>query len=178
MGRAIEGMYGGTFQRCLKQLNPKLRICCLENSNHAAGIYYIDPVEGYMSVCGVDKGFVPVATEVDAVGHILKSGWYRVVKILLKQNLTTRERVQKVWPGFFLSRVPPVTWSNADPILSKVKTYVSEADARKGDKKLSDEQILDISEDIKKKDTDGQKLDRDQAKFDLDKATGKNKIYL
>lgn len=178
MGRAITGMYGGEFQRCLKQLNPKLKICCLENSKHAAGIYYIDPVEGYIPVCGIDKGYVPVATSVDAVGHILKSGWYRVVNILLNQKLTTPQKVQKVWPGFFLSRVPSAVFSNVDPILSKVKTYVTEAEARKGDQKLSDEQILDVSEDIKKKDTEVQKLERDKAKFDLDKATGKNKIYL
>lgn len=178
MSRALIGMYGSEFQRCLKQLNPKLNICSLENSKYAAGIYYIDPVEGYISVCGVDKGFVPVATTVDAVGHILKSGWYRVVRILLKNGLTTPQKVQKLWPNFFLSRVPGAVFSNADPILSKVKSYVSEAEARKGDQKLTDEQILDVSEDIKKKDTEVQKLERDKAKFDLDKATGKNKIYV
>jgi hypothetical protein len=177
MTRALEGMYGGTFQRCLKQLNPKLRICCLDSS-HAAGIYYIDPVEGYMSVCGVDKGFVPVATSVDEVGHILKSGWYRVVNILLSRGLTTPHKVQKVWPNFFLSRIPAAEFSNVDPILSKVKSYVTEAEARQGDKRLSDDQILDVSEDIHKKDSEIQKLERDKAKFDLDKATGKNKIYL
>jgi hypothetical protein len=176
--RSITGMYGSEFQKCLKQLNPKLRVCCLENSNHAAGVYYIDPVEGYTSVCGVDKGFVPVATEVDAVGHILKSGWYRVVNILLNRKLTTPRQVRKVWPGFFESRIPPAVFSNVDPILSKVKTYVTEAEARKGDQKLSDEQILDVSDDIRKKDSEVQKLERDKAKFDLDKATGKNKIYL
>jgi hypothetical protein len=178
MSRSLDGMYGGAFEKCLKKLNPKLKLCCFDNSRHAAGIYYIDPMEGYISICGIDKGFVPVATEVDAVGHILKSGWYRVVNILLKQGLTTPRKVQKVWPNFFLSRVPHATFSNADPILSKVKTYVSEAEARKGDQKLTDEQILDISEDIKKKDTTIQKLERDKAKFDLDKTTGKTKLYL
>ena len=177
MGRALVGMYGGDFQRCLRQLNPKLRICCLENSSHAAGIYYIDPVEGYVSICGVDKGFVPVCTSVDAVGHILKSGWYRVVNILMARGLTMPRKVQKVWPNFFLSRIPAAEFSNVDPILSKVKSYVTEAEARKGDQRLTDEQILDVSEDIHRKDTEAQKLERDKAKFDLDQATGKNKIY-
>lgn len=178
MARALVGMYSGEFQRCLKQLNPKLLVCCLENSKHAAGIYYIDPVEGYISVCGVDKGFVPVCTSVDSVGHIIQSGWYRVVRILLKQGLTTPQKVQKVWPNFFLSRIPAAVFSNADPILSKIHTYVSEAEARKGDKLLTDDQILDVSDSIKKKDTEVQKLERDKIKFDLDKATGKTKIYL
>ena len=86
--RDISGMYSGDFQRCLWRLNPKLRICCGESS-HAAGLYYIDPFEGYITICGVDKGWVPVATTVDDVGHILMSGWYRVVKILLASKLTT-----------------------------------------------------------------------------------------
>jgi hypothetical protein len=178
MGRSLEGLYGGDFERCLRQLNPKLKVCCLDNSKYAAGVYYIDPVEGYISVCGVDKGFVPVATTVDQVGHIIKSGWYRVVRILLKQGLTTVQKVQKVWPNFFLSRIPAAVFSTADPILSKVKTYVSEAEARKGDKSMTDEQILDISDDIHKKDTEVQRIERDKAKFDLDKATGKTKTYL
>jgi len=178
MGRALVGMYGGEFERCLRQLNPKLRVCCLENSNHAAGIYYIDPVEGHIPVCGVDKGFVPVATSVDAVGHILQSGWYRVVNILLARKLTTPRQVQKVWPNFFLSRIPAAEFSNADPILSKVKSYVTEAEARQGDQKLTDEQIIDVSEDIRKKDSEAQRIERDKAKFDLDKATGKSKTFI
>jgi hypothetical protein len=178
VGRAITGMYGGEFKKCLKQLNPKLRICCLENSNHAAGIYYIDPVEGYISVCGVDKGFIPVATTVDDVGHIIKSGWHRVVKILLANSLTTPRQVQKVWPNFFLSRVPKAEWYNSDSIVRKIGKFVTEEEDKRGDQGMTADQIMEVSEDIHKKDTEYQKLDRDKAKFDLDKATGKNKIFL
>lgn len=178
MGRAITGMYGGEFQRCLKQLNPKLRICCLENSKHAAGIYYIDPMEGYISVCGVDKGYIPVATTVDEVGHILKSGWHRVVRILLNEKLTTIQQVQKVWPNFFLSRIPAAEWSTMNPILNKIGKFVSEEEDKRGAQGMTADQIIEVSEDIHKKDTEWQKLDRDKAKFDLDKATGKNKIFL
>ena len=177
MGRALTGMYGGEFQRCLRRLNPKLRICCGETS-HAAGIYYIDPQEGYITVCGVDKGFVPVATTVDEVGHILKSGWYRVVMILLARKLTTPRQVQKVWPNFFLSRIPPAVWSTADPILSKIKTYGTEEEAIHGEAKLSEDQIIDVAEMVNKSNTEWQKLERDKAKFELDKATGKNKTFI
>ena len=177
MGRAITGMYGGEFQKCLKQLNPKLRICCLE-TNRAAGIYYIDPQEGYIQVCGVDKGWVPVATTVDEVGHILKSGWYRVVTILLSQGLTTPEKVRKVWPNFFLSRIPKAEWYNFDPIVRKIGKFVSEEEDKRGEQGMTADQIMEVSEDIHQKDTEWQKLERDKAKFDLDKATGKNKIYL
>lgn len=177
MARAIEGMSTYAFQKCMRQLNPKLRICC-QDTSHAAGLYYIDPVEGYVDVCGVDKKWVPVAAEVDAIGHILKSGWYRVVNILLARKLTTPDKVTRIWPGFFGARVPAATFSNADPILSKFKSYVTEAEARKGDQKLTDDQILEVAEDVRNKDTEIQKLERDKAKFDLDKATGKTKIYL
>src|ERR1700682_1118360 len=123
MGRAICGMQPGEFQRCIRQLNPKLRICCFDNSPHAAGLYYVDPREGWISVCGVDKGWVPVTTTVDEVGHILKSGWVRVVKLLLAQGLTTRRQVQKVWPGFFESRIPRTEFQNMDPILKKIGKF-------------------------------------------------------
>lgn len=177
MGRAICGMYGGEFLRCLRKLNPKLRVCCGE-TDHAAGIYYIDPQEGYIQVCGVDKGWVPVATTVDEVGHILKSGWYRVVNILLTQKLTTREKVRDVWPGFFGARVPSAEWSTIDPILGKIGKFVTEEENKRGDQGLTADQIMEVSEDIHKKDTEWQKLDRDKAKFELDKATGKNKIFI
>lgn len=177
MGRAITGMYSGEFQRCLRRLNPKLRICCGETS-HAAGIYYIDPFEGYIQVCGVDKGWVPVATTVDDVGHILKSGWYRVVKILLANKLTTPRKVQEVWPNFFLSRIPAATWYNQDAIVRKIGKFVSEEEDKRGDQGMTADQIMEVSEDIHKKDTEWQKLDRDKAKFELDKATGKNKLFI
>ena len=177
MSRALVGMYSGEFERCLKQLNPKLRVCCGE-TKHAAGLYVLDPMEGYTTICGVDKDFVPVATTVDEVGHILKSGWYRVVRILLNRGYTTPDRVQGIWPNFFLSRVPKAEWQQFDPILNKVQTYASEEEARRGEKGLTADQIMDVAEDIHKKDTEWQRLDRDKAKFNLDKAIGKNqKIY-
>jgi len=179
VGRAITGMYGGEFQRCLKQLNPKLRICCLENSSHAAGIYFIDPVEGYIPVCGVDKGFVPVATTVDEVGHILKSGWFRVVNILLINKLTTHEKVKKVWPNFFLSRIPPAEFQNVDPLLKKMGKFVFEQADKRGDGKMTPDQILDVAADIHKKDTEGKKVQDDKAKWELKKALDQDqKIYL
>lgn len=178
MGRAICGLYPGDFYRCIKQLNSKLRICDLNNSTKAAGLYYIDPQEGWISVCGVDKGYVPVATTVDEVGHILVSGWYRVVKLLLIQGLTTPEKVRKVWPNYFLSRVPKAEFSNADPILKKMGQFVFEEEDKRGAPRLTADQIVEISEDIHKKDTEGQKMQREKDQWELDKALGKNKTFI
>lgn len=177
MGRAITGLQPGDFYRCIKQLNPKLRICCLDNSKHAAGLYLIDPQEGWISICGVDKGYVPVATTVDEVGHILVSGWYRVVRLLLMQGLTTRAKVQKVWPNFFLCRVPKAEFCNADPILKKMGQFVFEEEDKRGAPRLTPDQIVEIAEDIHKKDTDGQKEDNDRSKWELNKALDKNQKH-
>lgn len=178
MGRAMTGLYPGDFYRCIKQLNSKLRICDT-GSNHAAGLYYIDPQEGWISVCGVDKHYVPVATTVDEVGHILKSGWVRVVNILLMQSLTTRAKVRSVWPGFFESRIPRAEFCNADPILKKMGQFVFEEADKRGAPRMTPDQIVEISEEIHKKDTDGQKDQNDRSKWELKKALDQDqKIYL
>ena len=178
MGRAITGMYPGDFYRCIKALNSRLRICSIDGSKFAAGLYYIDPQEGWISVCGVDKGYVPVVTTVDEVGHILKSGWYRVVKLLLIQGLTTPEKVRKVWPNFFLSRVPAAQFQNVDPILKQMGKFVFEEEDKRGAPRLTAEQIVELSEQIHKKDTEGQKEKNDRDKWELNKAFGKNKTFI
>ena len=179
MGRAICGLWPGEFYKCIKQLNPKLRICSLEGSKNAAGLYYIDDVEGYISVCGVDKSYVPVATTVDEVGHILKSGWVRIVRLLLARGLTTHDRVVKVWPGFFLSRIPKAEFQNVDPILKKMGKFVHEQENKRGEQGMDADQILEVAEDIHKKDTEAKKIQDDKAKWELNKALDKNqKIYL
>lgn len=170
MGRALCGMYSGDFLRCLKQLNPKLKVASISGSKHGAGIYYIDEREGYIAVCGVDKNYVPVATQVDEVGHILQSGWVRVVRILLSRGLTTSKLVTKVWPNFFLSRIPPAEFQNVDPILRKMGKFVSEQEDTRGKQGMNADQVMEIAEDIHKKDTESKKLKDDQAKWELKKA--------
>lgn len=179
MGRALTGMYSGDFYRCIKQLNSRLRICSIDGSQFAAGLYYIDPKEGWISVCGVDKGYVPVATTVDEVGHILTSGWYRVVKLLLIQGLTTRAKVQKVWPNYFLSRVPKAEFKNIDPILNKIGKFVHAEEDKRGVQGMTTDQIMEVSEQIHKKDSDSKKEEDDQSKWQFKKALDKDqKIYI
>jgi hypothetical protein len=174
MGRALVGLYPGDFYRCIRQLNPKLKICSLENSTHAAGLYIIDDREGYISICGVDKGYVPVTTTVDEVGHILKSGWYRVVRLLLNEGLTTPDKVRKVWPNFFLSRIPKAEFQNIDPILKKIGRFVHEQEDKRGEQGMSADQIMEVAEEVKKKDSDGKKEQSDKSRWELNKALDKN----
>lgn len=179
MGHAITGLYPGEFYRCIKQLNPKLKICSLENSNNAAGLYFIDDREGWISICGVDKGYVPVTTTVDEVGHILKSGWVRVVRILLAQGYTTVAKVRTVWPNFFLSRIPKAEFSNADPIIKKMGKFVFEEADKRGEARMTVDQIMEVAESIHEKDSDAKKLQDEESKWHLKKALDQEqKIYI
>ena len=179
MGRAICGLQTGEFYRCIQQLNSKLRICSIDGSGHAAGLYFIDDREGYISVCGVDKGYVPVATTVDEVGHILKSGWVRVVRLLLARGLTSVAQVRKVWPNFFLSRIPKAEFQNVDPILKKVGKFVYEQEDKRGEQGMTADQIMDVEEEIHAKDSEAKKEADDRHKWELKKALDVDqKIYL
>lgn len=173
-------MLAGDFAKKLKKLNPRLRICSLDNSEYAAGLHYVDPYEGYISICGIDKNYVPERTEVDEVGHILKSGWRRVVNILLARGLTTRERVKKVFgPSFFECHVPPVIFSNDDPIQKKICQYETDEENKRGVRGLDSEQMLEIAEEVRKKDSDVKKEQADKDKWELKKALDVDqKVYI
>ena len=164
-------MLASDFQKKMHKLNPRLRICSLENSEYAAGLHYIDPYEGYISVCGVDKNYVPERTEVDEVGHILKSGWRRVVNILLARGLTTREQVKKVFGQSFCEQhVPAVTFSNDDPLQKQIMKYETDEENKRGVRGLNSDQMLEIAEEVRKKDTDAKKEQADKDKWELKRA--------
>lgn len=172
-------MQTGEFYRRIRVLNPKLRICNFEGSGKLAGLYYVDR-EGYQDICGVDKGYVPEYTEWDSAGHIIKSGWRRVYLILLQLKLTTPDRVRKVCPGFYFHweqfRVDAdrQTRIGGDPIAAKITEFSQNAPVRRWmdpDTKeivegsvLTDDQNLEISEDIRAKDSEYEKeqLEKDR----------------
>jgi len=144
------------FVRQLKVLNPALRVCAFEGSSKLAGLHYIDKQGEYFDICGVDKGCVPEYTEWDHQGHMLVSGWRRVYLMLVQLGLTTAARVMKVCPGFYLH------WSQADVDLDrKVSIYGDEVQHKMqkygADKELlSNDEILDVAQDIRAKDAPAQ----------------------
>jgi hypothetical protein len=192
----------------LKKLNPKLRVCQFENSNHLPGIYYVDEREGVVDICATDKQWVPAMAKYDARGFMVKSGYRRIVHTLLQLKLTTREKVLKVFPGFFESRYPNPTkiqsrsihqqWSEmmkderkrldilgdaqkvdvADPIIDKMRQMELDNHYRRGSAALSGDQFIELAEDVKEQMTDQQIRNLDEAKFELDKATGKRKKFI
>lgn len=99
-------MHQHIWYKKLRELNPRLRVCQFDNSTHLPGIYYVDEREGIVDVCATDIGWVPPMAEIGSSGVLVKSGYRRVVYLLLHSKLTTREKIRKVFPGFFEARYP------------------------------------------------------------------------
>src|SRR5579864_491664 len=105
-------MLSGEFERNLRKLNPKLRIYCGDNKDKPASLYYIVNGEE-ITICGVDKNYIPKDVIYDKQGHIVKSGYNRVLKILIKDKLTTKKRAEYIF-GYHLYNVPQPNIEKSD----------------------------------------------------------------
>jgi hypothetical protein len=198
-------MYQHTWYKKLRQLNEKLRVCQFDNSKYLPGVYYVDDREGIVDLCATDKEWVPAYPEYNSNGALIKSGYRRVVFILLHQKLTTKEKIRSIWPSFFEQRMPELSrvqtaslhqrWSNMmqeerkrfnilgdarqvdvqDKIIDKMKKMELENYDTRKSAALSGDQYIELAEDIKKDMPDAKKENLDRAKFNYDKAVGKRK---
>jgi hypothetical protein len=198
-------MYQHTWYKKLRQLNEKLRVCQFDNSKYLPGVYYVDDREGIVDLCATDKEWVPAYPEYNSNGALIKSGYRRVVFILLHQKLTTKEKIRSIWPSFFEQRMPELSrvqtaslhqrWSNMmqeerkrfnilgdarqvdvqDKIIDKMKKMELENYDVRKSAALSGDQYIELAEDIKKDMPDAKKENLDRAKFNYDKAVGKRK---
>lgn len=198
-------MYQHVWYRKLRQLNPRLKVCQFESSRHLPGIYYVDEREGIVDICATDKEWVPAAPAFDTRGQMVKSGYRRVIQILLSLNLTTRSSVRREFPGFFESHYPVATktqiasihqqWTEMmrskrqkfniigdakqvdvqDRIVDKMKQMEIDNFNRRSSAALSGDQFMELAEDIKADMPDHKKENLDRAKFAYDKATGRIK---
>jgi hypothetical protein len=89
-------MLAGEFERNLRKLNSKLRIFCGDDDSRAAGVFYIKNGE-YEHICGVDKNWVGEYPVIRNNGMLERSGWRRVLRILIKEGYCTRERAEHVF---------------------------------------------------------------------------------
>lgn len=89
-------MFASDFQQKLKKLNSKLRIYCGDSDKHPASLFYVQNGEE-ITVCGIDKNELPRTVIYDNKGHIIKSGWERVLNILVYRRLTTKQRAEKIF---------------------------------------------------------------------------------
>lgn len=96
-------MLSGEFERKLRRLNRDLKIYCGDDKTKPAGIYrfkhsqYDDLTRGYDLVCGVDKNWVGEHAEWRSDGRLARSGWRRVLRILIQQRLIDRRDAEHVF---------------------------------------------------------------------------------
>lgn len=89
-------MLSGDFLRKLKKLNKNLTVFCGDDDTKPAGLYlmfYGEPIH----ICGVDRNFVDEFPHTDEKGHIVHSGWRRVLNILIAKRLIDKHEAEKVF---------------------------------------------------------------------------------
>lgn len=113
-------MLSGDFERKLRALNPRIRIYAAD-TNRAAGIYIVSPYGEYTEICGADKNYVPEFVMYSDDGRIVKSGWRRILKILIGKGLVHKEKAEKVFNTHLDgTRAPKRKALKHDPDLSKL----------------------------------------------------------
>ena len=112
-------MEASIFQSNLHQLNPKLRIYCGDDNSKPASLYYVVNNEE-ITLCGVDKNELPKYAIWDNKGHIVKSGWYRVLKLLINRKLINKSKAQNLFndPLYGLNSMPNI---EQDEIWKKIQ---------------------------------------------------------
>lgn len=89
-------MLSGDFARNLRKLNSNLRVFCGDDDSRAAGLFRV--VNGkYINVCGIDKNFVRELPVYKPNGELLRSGWRRVLLMLVSEGLIQRDAAEKVF---------------------------------------------------------------------------------
>ena len=119
-------MLSGEFERKLRKLNPSLKIWCGDDYSKPAGLFYIRNNE-YIEICGVDKNNVPEFTIWDNKGHIVKSGWRRILEILIPRKLIDKHIAERVFNTYF-------DCPNALPYIEEDYIYKKIKEAQRQDK--------------------------------------------
>lgn len=128
-------MLSGEFARKLRALNRELRIWCADNDHLPAGLFRVQHGE-YEQICSVDKQWVPEHTMFDAQGFIKKSGWRRVLGILIRQRLVDRRHAERLFgahlPVAMRNRSEIPTWKPKHKLMDKyVERYLTPEEATK-----------------------------------------------
>lgn len=116
-------MLSGDVQRNLRKLNKNIRIFCGNDDSHPAGIFIVSPSGEYTEICGIDKQYVPEHTTWNDQGFIVKSGYRRVLKILVAKGLVHRKEAEKVFrTHLYGTRAPKAPEIRKDSSLQKLKS--------------------------------------------------------
>ncbi len=144
-------MLAGVFERSLQRLNGRLRVYCGDDDRKSAGLYYVVGGE-YAEICGVDKGYVGEHTRWDEKGHIVHSGWRRVLDLLIKRRLVDRKRAESV----FRTHLDDRTRQRFHPSEDKILRAINEAVMRNLSRNpsggmLGRDDVVDIGREIRKR---------------------------
>jgi len=143
-------MFASDFQRKLRTLNRNLRIYCGDDGKPAG--LYLQLDSELVHICGVDRNELDRFTHHDVIGHIVHSGWLRVVKILVAQKLVDKRLAQRVFRTDLNVREPVVP-----PAESAVTQLINEALARgayKGENYIHNDAIPEIAHAIRQTQND------------------------
>lgn len=144
-------MLAGDFQRKIRQLNSELRIFCGNDETKPAGLYMVVNGE-YEQIMSVDKNFLPPHVEYDEVGHIIKSGWRRVVKHLIKEKLVDRRKAEQLFQFHMHDRRrnpgPP---KYVDPIKREMDRVIFANLQKTGRNfQMSTDEVMDIANELRR----------------------------
>ena len=115
-------MLAGDFARKLRKLNKKLHIFCGNDDARAAGIAIVAPNGEVVEICGADKNYIPEFVSYKEDGRIFKSGWRRVLKILISKGLVNRQQAEKEFGTRVIGvRAPKRHQIKQDSLLSRLK---------------------------------------------------------
>jgi hypothetical protein len=115
-------MLSGAFERKLKKLNKRIKVYCGNDDKYAAGIFVVSPSGEYTEICGADKNYVPEYVMYDETGRIRKSGWRRILKVLISKGLVRKEDAQREFCAHLDGRMPSRPQVRQDTGLQKLKS--------------------------------------------------------
>ena len=116
-------MLSGDFSYKLRKLNNNLRIFCGDDDRRSAGIFIVSRYGEYTEICGADKNYVPEFTKYSDDGRIVKSGWRRILKILIGKGLVNRFKAEKLFGTHLMGvRAPTRPQIKQDSALQKLKS--------------------------------------------------------
>lgn len=106
-------MLAGDFQRKLRKLNPNIRIFCSNDDSKPAGIYIVIRGE-YKEICGIDKNYLPEHIQYDENGRIVKGGWRRAIKTLIKKGFIDKKKAESVFSTHLNYSAPKFKYHSPD----------------------------------------------------------------
>lgn len=143
-------MLSGDFQAKLRKVNKDLRIFAGQDDSKPAGIYHKNDPE--VSLCGIDKNWIPEWPLINEKGKYLKGGWRRALRALIQQGQIDRRRTERVFATQILgTRRPSTAVTNyVDPIEKEIRECQSRGIEKTGAPEMKKSEIMDIASEINK----------------------------